>query len=163
MPKYDRIVITGMGALTSIGNNVNEFWQALINGVSGAEPITSFDASKFKTQFACQIKNFDPLQYIDKKDVRKLDPYAQLAIAASDEAMNDAGLKDQNYDPDRVGVIFSSGIGGFLSFQEECINYGVSGRNPRFSPFFIPKIICDIGAGHISMRYNLRGPNFAVV
>lgn len=163
MQKYDRIVITGMGALTSIGNNVNDFWQALINGVSGADYIKSFDASKFKTQFACQVKNFDPLQYIDKKDVRKLDPYAQLALAASDEAMNDAGLVNENYDPDRVGVIFSSGIGGFLSFQEECINYGVNNRNPRFSPFFIPRIICDIGAGHISMRYNLRGPNFAVV
>ncbi|MGN6355353.1 MAG: beta-ketoacyl-ACP synthase II [Parafilimonas sp.] len=163
MPKYDRIVITGMGALTSIGNNVNEYWQGLINGVSGADYINTFDTSKFKTQFACQVKNFDPLNYIDKKEARKLDPYAQLAIAAADEAMADAGLETENYDPDRGGVIFSSGIGGFLSFQEECINYGTNDRTPRFSPFFIPKIICDIGAGHISIRYNLRGPNFAVV
>src|SRR5690606_21834016 len=109
MPKYDRIVITGMGALTSIGNNVNEYWQGLINGVSGADYINTFDTSKFKTQFACQVKNFDPLNYIDKKEARKLDPYAQLAIAAADEAMADAGLQAENYDPDRGGVIFSSG------------------------------------------------------
>jgi 3-oxoacyl-[acyl-carrier-protein] synthase II len=163
MSKYDRVVITGLGTLTSIGNSVDEYWQNLINGVSGAGDITSFDASKFKTRFACQVKNFDPLKYIEKKDVRKMDPYTQLAIAAADEAISDAGLANGGYDEDRFGVIFGSGIGGFLSFQEECISYGLSNRTPRFSPFFVPKIICDIGAGHISIRYNLRGPNFAVV
>ncbi len=163
MSNYDRVVVTGLGALTAIGNNVNDYWQSLINGVSGGDYIKSFDASKFKTRFACPIKNFDPLNYIDRKDLKKMDPYVQFGIAASDEAMSDAGFKSDNYDPDRFGVIFSSGIGGFLSFQEECVSYGVSGRTPRFSPFFIPKIISDIGAGYISMRHNLRGPNFAVV
>jgi 3-oxoacyl-[acyl-carrier-protein] synthase II len=163
MSKYERVVVTGMGTLTSIGNNVNDYWQSLINGISGADYIKSFDASKFKTRFACAIKNFDPLNYIDRKDLKKMDPYVQFALAASDEAMADAGFSSGNYDPDRFGVIFSSGIGGFLSFQEECISYGTSGRTPRFSPFFIPKVICDIGAGYISMRHNLRGPNFAVL
>jgi 3-oxoacyl-[acyl-carrier-protein] synthase II len=163
MPKYDRVVITGMGAITSIGNNVNDYWQALINGVSGAEFIKGFDASHFRTRFACEVKGFDPLQYIEKKDARKMDLFAQLSLAASDEAMNDAGLLSGNYDPDRFGVIFSSGIGGWTSFQEECISYGLNKDKHRFSPFFIPKIICDISAGHISMRHNLRGPNFAVV
>ena len=161
--KYDRVVITGLGTITSIGNNVKDYWQSLINGVSGADNIYNFDASKFKTKFACQIQNFDPLNYLDKKEVRKLDHYVHFAIAAADEAMKDANLHEGGYDPDRFGVIFSSGIGGFGSFQDECINFGMSGRTPRFSPFFIPKIICDIGAGHLSMRYNLRGPNFAVV
>ncbi len=163
MSKYDRVVVTGMGALASIGHNVNDYWQSLINGVSGSDYVTGFDASKFKTRFACEIKNFDPLKYIERKDAKKMDAYAHYAIAVSDEAMNDAGFTNGNYDPDRFGVIFSSGIGGFISFQEECISYGLSGRIPRFSPFFIPKIICDIGAGHISMRHNLRGPNFAVL
>lgn len=161
--KYDRVVVTGLGAITSIGNNVNDYWHSLINGISGADNIKNFDASKFKTRFGCQVKNFDPLQYLDKKEVRKLDEYVQFAIAASDEAMKDANLHPGEYDPDRIGVILSSGIGGFGSFQEECISYGVNNRIPRFSPFFIPKIICDIGAGHLSMRHNLRGPNFAVV
>ncbi|MEP6597596.1 MAG: beta-ketoacyl synthase N-terminal-like domain-containing protein, partial [Ginsengibacter sp.] len=163
MLKYDRVVITGMGALTPIGNNVNDYWQNLVRGTSGSDHITKFNTSKFKTRFACEVKGFDPALYIDKKEVRRIDPYAQLAIASSDEAMNDAGLVKDNYDPDRIGVILGSGIGGFFSFQEECINYGISNRTPRFSPFFIPKIICDMGAGHISMRHNLRGPNFAVV
>ncbi|MEO8710468.1 MAG: beta-ketoacyl-ACP synthase II [Parafilimonas sp.] len=163
MPKYDRVVITGMGTINSIGNCVSEYWQGLINGISGADYIKGFDSSKFKTRFACEVKGFDPLKYIEKKDARKMDPYTQLGLAASDEAMADAGLLNGNYDPDRFGVIFSSGIGGFVSYQEECISYGINGRNPRFSPFFIPKIICDIAAGHISMRHNLRGPNFAVV
>jgi 3-oxoacyl-[acyl-carrier-protein] synthase II len=163
MSKYDRVVVTGMGALTSIGNNVSEYWDGLVNGVSGADYIKSFDVSKFKTRFACQVKGFDPLHHLEKKEARKMDPYAQMAIAAADEAMADAHLLNENYDPDRFGVIFSSGIGGFVSFQEECISYGLHNRTPRFSPFFVPKIICDIGAGLISMRYNLRGPNFAVV
>jgi 3-oxoacyl-[acyl-carrier-protein] synthase II len=162
-PKYDRVVVTGLGAVTSIGNNVKDYWNSLINGISGADQIYNFDTTKFKTRFACQVKNFDPLQYIDKKESRKLDRYVQISIAAADEAMNDAGFHTGGYDPDRFGVIFSSGIGGFGTFQDECINYALSDRTPRFSPFFIPKVICDIGAGHLSMRYNLRGPNFAVV
>jgi len=159
-----RVVVTGLGALTPIGNDVNTFWNNMKAGVSGAGPITKFDTTEFKTKFACEIKGFDPLQYIDKKDVRKMDPYVQIGIAAADEAMNDAGFANgTNYDPDRFGVIFGSGIGGFLSFQEEIINYAVHNRNPRFSPFFIPRMLCDIGAGYISIRYNLRGPNFSVV
>ena len=163
MPKYDRVVVTGLGAITSIGNNVKDSWKGLVNGVSGADDIKSFDTSKFKTRFACQVKNFDPLQYIEKKDVKKMDVYTQLALAASDEAMQDAGFVNNNYDGDRFGVIFSSGIGGFVSFEEECFNYALNNKIPRFSPFFVPKIICDIGAGYISIRYGLRGPNFAVV
>ncbi len=161
--KYDRVVITGMGALTPLGNSVSDYWQNLVNGKSGCDYITKFDASKFKTRFACEIKNFNPSLYFDRKEINRLDPYAQLAIASSDEAMNDAGLVKDNYDPDRIGVIVGSGIGGFTTFQEELINYGLNNRTPKFSPFFIPKIICDMGAGLISMRYNLRGPNFAVV
>jgi len=161
--KYDRVVITGMGALTAIGNTVAEFWKNLIAGKSGCDYITRFDASKFKTRFACEIKNFDSNNFFDKKEARRLDPNVQVVIAASDEAMTDAGLIKDNYDPERIGVIVGSGIGGFESFQEECINYGLTDRVPRFSPFFIPKIITDMGAGVISMRHNLRGPNFAVV
>ena len=161
--QYDRVVITGMGAITPLGNSVADYWKNLVAGVSGADTITKFDPSKFKTKFACEIKGFDPTQYIDKKEVRRMDPYAQLALAVSDEAMSDAGLVNNNYDPDRIGVILGSGIGGFFSFQEECISYGIANRTPRFSPFFIPKIICDMGAGLVSMRHNLRGPNFAVV
>ena len=161
--QYDRVVITGMGAITPLGNSVADYWKNLVAGVSGADTISKFDPSKFKTKFACEIKGFDPTQYIDKKEVRRMDPYAQLALAVSDEAMSDAGLVNNNYDPDRIGVILGSGIGGFFSFQEECIAYGIANRTPRFSPFFIPKIICDMGAGLVSMRHNLRGPNFAVV
>lgn len=160
---YERVVVTGMGALTSIGNSTAEFWQALIDGKSGCDLITRFDASKFKTRIACEIKNFSAENYFDKKEARRLDPNVQIVIAASDEAMTDANLVKDNYDPERIGVIVGSGIGGFESFQEECINYGLTERTPRFSPFFIPKIITDMGAGVISMRYNLRGPNFAVV
>jgi 3-oxoacyl-[acyl-carrier-protein] synthase II len=163
MSKYDRVVVTGLGTLTSIGNTVNDYWQSLINGISGADIIDNFDATRYKTRFACEVKGFDPLKFIDKKDVRKMDPYVQLAIAAADEAMNDAGFIESNYDPDRFGAIFGSGVGGFESFQEECVNFGMQDRNPRFSPYFIPKILCDIGAGHLSIRYNLRGPNFSVV
>ena len=161
--EYERVVITGMGALTAIGNTVPEYWQNLINGKSGCGYITRFDASKFKTRFACEIKNFDSNNFFDKKEARRLDSNVQVVIAASDEAMTDAGLVKDNYDPERIGVIVGSGIGGFESFQEECINYGLTNRVPRFSPFFIPKIITDMGAGVISMRHNLRGPNFAVV
>jgi 3-oxoacyl-[acyl-carrier-protein] synthase II len=161
--KYDRVVITGMGALTPIGNSVDEFWKGLTEGKSGCDTITRFDASKYKTRIACEVKNFDPNLYFDRKEARRLDPNVQIVIAASDEAMTDANLVKDNYDPERIGVIVGSGIGGFESFQEECINYGLNNRTPKFSPFFIPKIITDMGAGVISMRYNLRGPNFAVV
>ncbi len=161
--KYDRVVVTGMGAITAIGNNVPEFWKGLIEGKSGCDYITRFNASKFKTRFACEIKNFDGSKYFDKKEAHRLDPNVQVVIAASDEAMMDANLIKDNYDPERIGVIVGSGIGGFESFQEGCINYGLNDRTPKFSPFFIPKIITDMGAGVISMRHNLRGPNFAVV
>ncbi|MEN9498170.1 MAG: hypothetical protein RL750_1069 [Bacteroidota bacterium] len=158
-----RIVVTGIGALTPIGNNLDEYWNALLAGVSGAGPITQFDASKFRTRFACEIKNFDPTQYLDKKEARKLDRFAQLALVVSDQAMADAGLNKDNINPDRVGVVFASGIGGLITFQHEVTDFAKGDGTPRFNPFFIPKMILDIAAGHISMRHNLRGPNFAVV
>jgi 3-oxoacyl-[acyl-carrier-protein] synthase II len=158
-----RVVVTGIGALTPIGNTLDEYWNALINGVSGAAPITHFDASKFKTRFACEIKNFDPHVYLDKKEARKLDRFSQISIAVSDQAMEDAGLNKDNINPDRIGVVFASGIGGLTTFQHEVQDFQKGDGTPRFNPFFIPKMILDIAAGHISMRHNLRGPNFAVV
>src|SRR5690349_18274960 len=158
-----RVVVTGIGALTPIGNNLQEYWNGLINGVSGADFITQFDASKFKTRFACELKNFDPLNYLDRKEVKRIDRFTQTAIIASDQAVLDAGINDQNVNPDRVGVIFASGIGGLITFQEEVVNFANGGGTPRFNPFFIPKMILDIAAGHISMRHGFRGPNFAVV
>ncbi|MDR2914175.1 MAG: beta-ketoacyl-ACP synthase II [Tannerella sp.] len=158
-----RVVVTGLGAITPLGNNAAETWQALTNGVSGAGPITHFDASKFKTQFACEVKGFDPLAYFsDKKEVRKCDLYSQYAIACAEEAVLDSKLDLEKENKDRIGVIFSSGIGGIYSFQEEVRGYDEE-RGPRFNPFFIPKIIADISAGLISMRYGFRGPNFATV
>ncbi|HLK30399.1 MAG TPA: beta-ketoacyl-ACP synthase II [Puia sp.] len=158
-----RVVVTGIGALTPLGNNVQDYWNGLINGVPGADFITQFDASKFKTRFACEIKNFDPLKYFDRKEARKLDRFTQTALAASDEAMADAGINKDNVNTDRVGVVFASGIGGITTFQEEVSNFAKGDGTPRFNPFFIPKMILDIAAGHISMRHGLRGPNFAVV
>ena len=158
-----RVVVTGIGALTPLGNNLQDFWNGLINGVSGANLITLFDASKFKTRFACELKNFDPLNYLDKKEARKLDRFTQTALAASDEAVNDAGIPAANLNPDRIGVVFASGIGGLITFQEEVINFAKGDGTPRFNPFFIPKMILDIAAGHISMRHGFRGPNFSVV
>jgi 3-oxoacyl-[acyl-carrier-protein] synthase II len=134
----------------------------LLNGVSGAGPITLFDASKFKTRFACELKGFDPLQYLDKKESRKVDRYTQIALAASDEAVKDAGITGDWVNPDRIGVVFASGIGGLITFQDEVINFAKGDGTPRFNPFFIPKMILDIAAGHISMRHGYRGPNFAV-
>ena len=157
-----RVVITGIGALTPIGNTTSDYWAALLNGVSGAGPITLFDASKFKTRFACQLKGFDPLQYLDKKESRKVDRYTQIALAASDEAVKDADIAGDRVNPDRVGVVFASGIGGLITFQDEVINFAKGDGTPRFNPFFIPKMILDIAAGHISMRHGYRGPNFAV-
>jgi len=157
-----RVVVTGIGALTPIGNNTNDYWTGLMNGVSGANPITLFDSSKFKTRFACELKGFDPLHYLDKKESRKVDRYTQIALAASDEAIKDAGIDKEKMDPDRIGVVFASGIGGLITFQEEVINFSRGDGTPRFNPFFIPKMILDIAAGHISMRHGFRGPNFAV-
>ncbi len=157
-----RVVVTGIGALTPIGNNTNDYWNGLISGVSGADPITLFDSSKFKTRFACELKGFDPLQYLDKKESRKCDRYTQIALAASDEAIKDARIDKEKMDPDRIGVVFASGIGGLITFQEEVINFSKGDGTPRFNPFFIPKMILDIAADHISMRHGFRGPNFAV-
>ena len=157
-----RVVVTGIGALTPIGNNTQDYWSGLLNGVSGANAITLFDASKFKTRFACELKGFDPLQYLDKKEARKVDRYTQIAVAASDEAVRDAAIDKEKMNPDRIGVVFASGIGGLISFQDEVINFAKGDGTPRFNPFFIPKMILDIAAGHISMRHGFRGPNFAV-
>ena len=158
-----RVVVTGLGAITPLGNNVTDTWHALINGVSGAGPITRFDVSKFKTQFACEVKNFDPEAYFtDKKEARKSDLHAQYAIAAAHDAITDSKLDLEKENKDRIGVIFSSGIGGIYTFQEEARGYNEE-RGPRFNPFFIPKIIADISAGLISMRYGFRGPNFATL
>lgn len=157
-----RVVVTGIGSLTPIGNNTPDYWNALLNGVSGANAITLFDASKFKTKFACELKGFDALQYLEKKEARKVDRYTQIALAASDEAVKDAGIDKDTMDPDRIGVVFASGIGGLITFQEEVINFAKGDGTPRFNPFFIPKMILDIAAGHISMRHGFRGPNFAV-
>lgn len=158
-----RVVVTGMGALTPLGNSINEYWNGLINGVSGADMITQFDASKFRTKFACEVKNFDPVQFLDRKEARKIDRFTQLALVASDQAMKDAGLNKENINPDRIGVVFASGIGGLITFQNEVTEFAKGDGTPRFNPFFIPKMILDIAAGQISMRHNLRGPNFAVV
>jgi 3-oxoacyl-[acyl-carrier-protein] synthase II len=158
-----RVVVTGMGALTPLGNNVPDYWNGLINGVSGADMITLFDASKFRTKFACEIKNFEPTDFLDKKEARKIDRFTQLALVVSDQAMADAGLNRDNINPDRVGVVFASGIGGLITFQHEVQEFAKGDGTPRFNPFFIPKMILDIAAGQISMRHNLRGPNFAVV
>lgn len=157
-----RVVVTGIGALTPLGNNTQDYWRGLLNGVPGADAITLFDASKFKTRFACELKGFDPLQYLDKKEARKVDRYTQIAVAASDEAVRDAGIDKEKTNPDRVGVVFASGIGGLISFQDEVIGFAKGDGTPRFNPFFIPKMILDIAAGHISMRHGFRGPNFAV-
>ena len=158
-----RIVVTGIGALTPIGNNLDAYWEGLINGVSGADMITQFDASKFKTRFACEIKGFDPEAFMEKKEARKLDRFSQIALVASDQAVADAGITKDNVDHDRVGVIFASGIGGLNTFTDEVTNFVHGDGTPRFSPFFIPKMILDIAAGQISMKHGFRGPNFAVV
>jgi 3-oxoacyl-[acyl-carrier-protein] synthase II len=158
-----RVVVTGMGALTPLGNSVTEYWNNLRNGVSGCDFITNFDASKFKTRFACEIKNFDPTNYLDRKEARKVDRFTQTALVASDQAVQDAGISKENVNADRVGVIIGSGIGGLITFQEEVVNFAKGDGTPRFNPFFIPKMILDIAAGHISMRHGFRGANFAVV
>ncbi|MEZ4915704.1 MAG: beta-ketoacyl-ACP synthase II [Chitinophagales bacterium] len=159
-----RVVVTGLGALTPIGNNLNDYWNNLKMGVSGAAPITHFDTSQFKTKFACELKNFDINDHLDRKEIKRLDPFSQFAMAAAHEAMTDAGLVDNNeVNKDRFGVIWSSGIGGIQIFQQEISEFFTGNGTPRFNPFFIPKMIIDIAPGHISMRYGLRGPNFSVV
>lgn len=158
-----RVVVTGLGALTPIGNTVPEYWQGLKNGTSGAAPITRFDSSLFKTKFACELKNFDAGNFIDRKEARKMDPFAQYAMVAVDEAIKDSNLPLPELNPDRVGVIWGSGIGGLLTFQEEMKTYTKGDGTPRFNPFFIPKMIPDLSAGHISIKYGFRGPNFVTV
>ncbi|MCF8460047.1 MAG: beta-ketoacyl-ACP synthase II [Flavobacteriales bacterium] len=158
-----RAVITGIGALTPIGNTLDEYWANLVAGKSGAAPITHFDASKFKTQFACEVKNFNPEDYFDRKEARKLDPFAQYALVTATEAWTDSGLDETKINLDRAGVIWGSGIGGLQTFYDECTEFAAGDGTPRFNPFFIPKMIADIAGGHISMKWNLRGPNFTTV
>ena len=158
-----RVVVTGMGAITPLGNTLSEYWNNLVNGVPGADMITHFDAAKFRTKFACEVKGFEPTQFMDRKEARKIDRFTQFALVVSDQAMADAGLTPENINPDRIGVVFASGIGGLITFQNEVTDFARGDGTPRFNPFFIPKMILDIAAGQISMRHNLRGPNFAVV
>lgn len=158
-----RVVVTGLGALTPIGNTTEEFWKGLINGVSGAAPITRFDASLFKTQFACEVKNLDLDQFIERKEARKMDAFTQYAMITADEAIVDSGLDLDSLDKSRAGVIWGSGIGGLRTFQEEVTDFAKGDGTPRFNPFFIPKMIADISAGFISIKYGFRGPNFVTV
>jgi 3-oxoacyl-[acyl-carrier-protein] synthase II len=158
-----RVVVTGVGALTAIGNNADEYWNGLVNGVSGAAPITRFDASQFKTQFACELKNFDVSDFMDRKSLRKMDPFTQYAMVAADEAIKDAGISIETQDPDRIGVIWASGIGGIQTFQNEVQGFVEGDGTPRFNPFFIPKMIADIASGQISMKHGFRGPNYSTV
>ncbi len=158
-----RVVVTGLGALTPIGNNIEEYWDGLKNGRSGSAPITYFDTEKFKTKFACEIKNFKAEDYFDRKEARKLDKFAQYALVASDEAIKDAGIDLETIDKLRVGVIWGAGIGGLETFQDEVLTYGKGDGTPRFNPFFIPKMIADIAPGHISIRHGFMGPNYTTV
>ncbi|MBC8112646.1 MAG: beta-ketoacyl-ACP synthase II, partial [Verrucomicrobia bacterium] len=158
-----RVVVTGLGAITPLGNTVEEYWKGLVAGVSGAAPITLFDASRFKTRFACEVKGFNPENYVEKREVRRMDRFEQLAVAAADEAIKNSGLDLEKINRDRVGVIWGSGIGGIEAFQKEVTEYAKGDGTPRFSPFFITKMIIDLSAGYISIKYGLRGPNFSVV
>ena len=158
-----RVVVTGLGALTPIGNTVPEFWGGLVGGVSGAAPITRFDAGKFRTKFACEVKNYDPAQYFDRKEARKMDPFAQYAMVVAEEAIQDSKLNLNEINLDQVGVIWGSGIGGLRSFQDEVSAFATGDGTPRFNPFFITKMIADLSAGHISIKYGFRGPNYVTV
>lgn len=158
-----RVVVTGLGAITPLGNSVEEYWSNLVKGVSSAGPITNFDASKSKTRFACEVKNFNPENYFDRKDVRKYDRYAHFGIVCADQAILNSGMDLEKIDKERVGVIWSSGIGGLDTLVQEVTNFNKGDGTPRFNPFFIPKMIADIAAGHISIKYGFRGPNFAIV
>ncbi len=161
--KLRRVVITGIGTINPLGKNVQEFEKALFDGISGADLITRFDTEKFKTKFACEVKNFDPKDYFERKEIRKLDRYSQYALVAAAEAIKNSGILNANFDKERVGVIWASGIGGLETFDEELMKYFTGDGTPRFSPFFIPKMIADIAAGHISMKYGFMGPNYATV
>lgn len=158
-----RVVVTGMGALTPLGNSPEDYWENLTNGVSGSAPITLFDAEKFKTHFACEVKGFDVQDHFDRKEARKLDRFSQFAVVASDQAVADSGIDLEKIDLGRAGVIWGSGIGGIKTFEEESFNFAEGDGTPKVNPFFIPKMIADISAGHISMRHNFRGPNFVTV
>ena len=158
-----RVVVTGLGALTPIGNTLREYWDGLKVGKSGAAPITRFNPAQFKTKFACEVKNFDVGNFMDRKEARKMDPFAQYAMVAVDEAVKDSNLPLQELNPNRIGVIWGSGIGGLLTFQEEVKTYARGDGTPRFNPFFIPKMIPDLSAGHISIKYGFRGPNYVTV
>ena len=158
-----RVVVTGLGALTPIGNTIDEFWNGLINGKSGAAPITHFDATNFKTRFACEVKNFNPTDFLDRKEARKMDKFTQYAMVASQEAIDDSGLDFEKENKDRVGVIWGAGIGGLETFQNEVLDYAKGDGTPRFNPFFIPKMIADMAPGQISIKHGLRGPNFTTV
>ncbi|SMO39810.1 beta-ketoacyl-ACP synthase II [Solitalea koreensis] len=158
-----RVVVTGLGALTPLGNTVPEYWNGLVSGVSGAAPITKFNTEKFKTKFACEVKNFKPEDFMDKKEARKVDPFVQYAMAATHEAVVDSGANFEELDTDRIGVIWGAGIGGLKTFLDEISDFAKGDGTPRYNPFFIPKMIIDIAAGHISIKYGLRGPNFATV
>ncbi len=158
-----RVVITGLGALTPLGNNVNDYWTNLVNGVSGCAPITRFDAAKFKTRFACEVKGFDPLNHFDRKESRKMDAFSHYAMVVADEGIKDARIDTTKLNVDRIGVIWGSGIGGLETFQDECFEFSKGDGTPRFNPFFIPKMIADIASGLISIKYGLRGPNFTTV
>ncbi|MBQ2853816.1 MAG: beta-ketoacyl-ACP synthase II [Bacteroidales bacterium] len=161
--EFRRVVITGLGAVTPIGNTVPEYWDALCKGVNGAGHITRFDSTKFRTRIACEVKGFDPQQYFDRKEVRKLDLYTQFAIVASDEAISDSGITKDNTDFDNVGVVFSSGIGGINSFYEEVAAFATGDGTPRYNPFIIPKLLPDLAGGHISIKHGFKGPNFSTV
>ena len=158
-----RVVVTGMGAISPLGNSLSDFWNSLINGKSGAAPITKFDTSKFKTKFACEMKNFDPLKYFEKSEIRKMDPFTQYALASTDEALKDSGLELGEIDKTRVGVIWGSGNGGFYTFQQEIMDYARGDGTPRINPFFIPKVIVDIASGWIAMKHGFMGLNFTTV
>jgi len=158
-----KVVVTGIGVLTPIGNNVREFYDGMMKGVSGAAMITKFDVTNFRTKFACELKNFDPLNYLDRKEIRKMDPFTQYALISAQEAMEDTGLNLDHVDKDRAGIIWAAGIGGLKTFEDEIINFAQNDGIPRFNPFFIPKMIPDISAGYLSIRYGFRGPNFATV
>ena len=161
--EFKRVVVTGLGALTPIGNSIPEYWEGLINGVSGAALIKSFDTTNFKTKFACEVKNFDADAFLGRKDARKLDPFVQYALFSTEEAVKDAGLDFSKLDVNRIGVIWGSGIGGLKTFLDEVTAFAKGDGTPRFNPFFIPKMIADIAPGHISIKYGLRGPNFTTV
>jgi len=161
--EFRRVVVTGLGAVTPLGNNIKEYWEGLKNGTSGSDWITHFNPENHKTKFACEVKNFDSTQHFDRRDLRGLDLFSQYALVAAEEAVTDAGLVPEKLDVNRVGVIWTSGVGGLKTFQEELDSYFQGGRIPKFSPFFIPRMIPDIAAGHISIKYGFRGPNFATV